>query len=390
MRIWINSVYRTTKKTVLYSLCEEYTNKVRQSAGQTSIEDMVVYKDAVQYLYNTGRLEKSWEQLMKELAEKTTQRLTDNKKFGEAYAMNKTPSALRDRVLQHQFNDATLLPQLFSDLPEETPTVYYPVPDAVYRNLPNNREQDGFVPIHGDVIERVTFVPLGGIDKLYRLNLFSEITFDVPPQMVAPVTIQADDNPEEACNGEAARLWNIKLADTGKNWVLSWTWVGNRDEATHITWPAYDERISKNKWHEGGQMLVLAPDKIPFGRFAIKMECGAESTCIETDGRQLRIKLILDRKPRSPLLLPDGQQLPQAAFHLEGQDLSIARGHQVLLKKKNGVKTFLYDLFATYTMDDLSTKCIAYCEDSGTLSLEGDGQLTGFVDVPTTKRGDEA
>ncbi len=378
------------ERTVLYALCSEYMKGVQSVAGNLEIEKLDAYMDAVRTLYDPVSYAKSWEALVAELLQKTTQ---DNvNSFGAAYAKNIGALQLRQNILQNNFNDAALLPQLFSDLPPEAPLTYYLVPDVVYQALPPDSEREGFVPIPGDVIERVTFVPLGDIPSLLKLSVFTEIAFDVASHTVERVTNSAEGETAPQPQPPLGKSWNINLVSAGKNWVLSWDWAGNPNqnpkEITHIVWPGNAERVTYDKWFESGKRLVLPQEKIPFGRFLLQMRCGSESCCADVSGRPLDIELKIDGTRRSRLQMPDGRMLTQIAFHLEGGDLANARENRLLLKKKNGPRTFLYELFDNFDMADITSGCVAYCEESGELSLEGNGCLFCPMDEEEMQRGD--
>ena len=379
------------ERTVLYALCDEYASSVRQITGQLEIERLDAYTQAVRSLYDPVLLTKSWESLVSELLRKTTQ--NTDVSFGVAYAMHKKPLELKERILRHNFNDAVLLPQLFSSLPDEAPMTYYLVPGAVYQALPPDCEREGFVPIPGDVIERVTFVPLGDIPSLFDLSIFTEIAFGDAPQRIEPVQSGADGETAQGSAQPAGKPWNAKLVSVDKNWVLSWDWAGDPDrnpkETTCITWPGNKENVSYDRWYESGKKLVLPPEKVPFGRFRLQMRCGSESYCADVFGRSLHIVLKVDGTRRSRLQMPDGRTLMQIAFHLEGNDLANARENRLLLKKKSGPRTFLYELLGNFNMTDITSRCVAYCEDSGELSLEGDGHLIQPAEDTQTQRGDE-
>ena len=378
------------EKAVLQELCVGYADQIKQIAGETSIEKLPVYHDAVQTLYHTDKLGESWTLLADTLISKTTQRLRKSNDFGTVYAANHKPTVLQNRIFQHPFQDETLLPQLFSDLPSEVPRTFYLVPEAVYQHLPGNRAQEGFVSIPGDVIERVTFVPLGDIHQLLRLNIFSDITFSDPAQPAEPImeiTQETVSKPESLPEPEP---WNIKLVNVGQNWVLSWDWIGDTGEIAHITWEQQHARIDYKGFRGNGNELPLEPEKIPFGRFTITIRCGEETASADVDGRRLSIRLITDGSRKAPLPLPDGKRLPRIEFHLEGKYLAAAKDNHLLLRKKSGSRTYSYDLFALFPMDDIISRCAAYCEDGAVLSLEGNGLLRGFVDTQTTQRGDEA
>ena len=340
--------YRLPKneKAVLDTLCEKYAGRVRQYAGQVDIETLPSYNDVMQSLYAPENLERNWGQLVSELLERVAQQLKEDGGFGAAYAMGMSPERLHDHIAQHIFHDAVLLPKLLADRMEEVPRTYYLVPEAIFEKLPNNREQEGYISIPGDVIERVTFVPLGTPETLLKLNIFSDIMVDgnaPAPMGEEAVRTDRENGLHEQC-ACADKHWNVRLVNVGTRWVLSWDWVGGSQDTTHITWPDFNKDVMYKDWLENGHKLNLTPDEIPFGRFQLHMQCGAENESFDVNGRQLNIGLKIDQVKPSSLQTPDGKQLSRITFHLDGNDLAAAQQERVLLKKTNSSRTLLYDL----------------------------------------------
>ena len=371
------------EKEVLHSLCKGYADKVKRAAGQIAIHDLPIYYNAIQTLYHHEKFEDSWASLFDALMKKTKGYLNEDDGFGAAFATGQQPLALQDKIKEHPFYDYALLPQLLNGWPKEDMRTFYLIPDTIYQRLPNGREQEGFVSIPEDVIERVTFMPLGNINRILELNIFSDISFpssNCPPRSIVKNESDTTLETASACAPKATP-WNVKLMDTGNQWTLFWDWIGNAEDTAIITWGNNNTRVTNTVWQTNGRAVSLAPATIPFGCFKVNIKCGDESTCTEVDGRRLSVNLIKNPTLKTSLQLPDGTRLSRIAFHLEGRNAAITPEHPLLLCKAGKTHAYYYDLLTLYTMDDINTRCIAYCDDMETLSLEGNDILKGFVDT---------
>ncbi len=369
------------EEAVLTNLCQRYCEEISSRTHRQQVNELTCYHDAEQTIYDPELTEKSWQALYDEMLRRA---MPDRESFARAFITGTKPMALKEKIVDHTaYNDGTLLAELPMNIAPQTPRHVFLVPQEVLDALPDGGGA-GFAAIPGDLIERVTFVPLGEVSDLLTLKMFK------PYEMRELPDIQSVKSPEAAAAKEPQKAtttenpWNVSLVEGEGRWWLYWKWMGSHEQRTEIRYEDKRELVSFSTWMQHGARHPLDESSIPYGRFPIALDCGGVTATVLVTGKKLRLDVDL-RKDRRKVRLPLNEGVLQARFcKLSGSGLTAAKESSILLQITKGRRTFVYDLFGILSMDHDYALGPVYVDEDAAITLEGRGALEGYVEICMT------
>lgn len=369
------------EEAVLTNLCQRYCEEINSRTHRQQVNELTCYHEAEQTLYDPELMDTSWRALYEEMLQRA---MPDRKSFAQAFITGMMPIALKEKIVDHTaYNDGTLLAELPMAVIPQTPRAVYLVPQEVLGALPGDVGA-GFAAIPGDLIERVTFVPLGEVNDLLTLKMFK------PYEMGELPDIKSVKSPETTVAKELQKAtttenpWNVSLVEEGDRWWLYWKWVGAHDRRVEIRYDGKRELVSYSTWQQHGERHSLDAGSIPYGRFTVTLDCGGDTATVWVTGKTLRLTVDL-HKDRKKVKLPLGEGILQARFcKLDGSGLTAAKESGILLQLTKGRRTFVYDLFGILSMDHDYALGPVYVDEDAEITLEGRGAMEGYVEICMT------